>query len=83
MNCPASLSFVKKPLETSAWVADDVREYTSNDTLKSRNESRISAWYLSTTCCGVTPSFWARMVMGTPCSSEPQINFTSRPAARK
>ena len=36
-------------------------------------------WYLSTTSCGVHPSFLALMVIGTPCSSDPQMNRTSSP----
>ena len=33
--------------------------------------------------CGVTPSFLAFKVIGTPCSSDPPINKTSSPLRRK
>jgi len=42
----------------------------------------VIVWYLSTMACGDTPSRSAVSVIGTPCSSDPQINNTSRCCSR-
>ena len=74
---PSSYSFLKKSDATLLWVSDVVRLYMSKEMPNSSKLFFIIEWYLSTTSCGVMPSFLARIVMGTPCSSLPPMKITS------
>lgn len=57
-------------------VIDVETDSECSETLLDNRVVFITSW-------GVMPSFLARSVIGTPCSSEPQINFTSSPFARR
>ena len=45
--------------------------------------STMSEWTLSTSSWGVTPASSAAMVMGVPCSSEPDTRMARSPLMRR